>query len=99
MKTTNNDAPGAGRDGRIKAALADYPHVDAETLAELIHWFRKEASALDVGMIASDLRLSESYRRFKSDHPDRLKGADLFWVAVFVMAVGACILLLIWSAL
>jgi hypothetical protein len=99
MKTINNDAPGAGRDARIKAALADYPHVDAETLAELIHWFRNEASALDVGMIASDPRLSESYRRFKSDHLDRLKGADLFWVAFFVIGLGACIMLLIWIAL
>jgi len=98
MKTINDGTPGADGHARIEAALANYPDIDAEILAELIHWFHNEASALDVGLIASDPRLNKPYQQFKDDHLNRFSGIDLFWAAIFVMVAGGAILLMIWSA-
>jgi len=99
MDENSNGTTGADRRAHIESELARYPHVDAETLADLLHWFRKEASALDVGMIASDPKLSAAYQKFKADHIDRFRGADLFWAAVFIMVVVGSIGLMIWNGL
>jgi hypothetical protein len=99
MTTITNGAASTERRARIEAALAEYPHIDEQTLAELIHWFRKEASALEVGLIASDPRLAERYRLFKAAHLDRLRGADLLWAAVLVAILTVCMTALVWLAL
>lgn len=98
MNIMTHGATGADRRTRIETALADYPHVDRETLADLIHWFRKEASALDVGTIASNPRLSAPYESFKADHLDRLKGASLLWSSVIIAVVAMCLALILWSS-
>ena len=97
--TENHD--GVSREARreqMAQLLARYPGLDSDELAELLHWFRKEASALDEGLIASDEKLSAAYQSLKKDHLDRLNGADLFWL---VMLGGGAILtvaLIIWAA-
>lgn len=98
METNHEGAPVAGRRGRIITLLAQYPRLDSDDLAELLHWFRKEASALDVGLIASDPHLAVSYEGLKKDHLDQLTGADLFWVTILVGTGLAVLALLIWSA-
>jgi hypothetical protein len=80
----------------IERLLAVYPAVDHEETAVLIRWFRKKASALDVGLIASDPVLGKPYSQFKTDHLDRLSGADLVRAFVFVSILGAGLLSLIW---
>jgi hypothetical protein len=98
MTTIADGAARTERQARIQAALAEYPHVDEQTLAELVHWFRKEASALDAGLIASDPQLAEQYRLFKAMHLDRLKAADLLWMALAAAMVAACVALIVWRA-
>jgi hypothetical protein len=90
---------GATRRAHIEAVLADYPHVDPDETALLVNWFRKEASALDVGIIASDPLLSGPYRRFKADHLERIRGADLVGAFLFVSVAVVSFAAIIWMAL
>lgn len=99
MTENSNGTTGADRRAHIESELARYPYVDAQALADLLHWFRREASALDVGLIASDPKLSTAYQKLKADHLDRIRGADLLWAAVFIVVVVGIIGLLIWSGL
>lgn len=99
MENNHEGAPLAGRRDRIITLLAQYPKLDSDDLVDLLHWFRKEASALDVGLIASDPRLAVSYQGLKKDHLDQLTGADLLWVTILVGTGFAVLALLVWSAL
>ena len=85
------------RRAHIEAALSRYPHIEPDTLADLLHWFRDEASALDVGMLASDPRLTLPYQAFKADHLDRLNGANLFWITALSLAAGMLALWAFWD--
>lgn len=89
----------AARRARIEKLLAQYPHVEGNRLDELLHWFKKEASALDVALLASNERLAEPYRRFREDHLDPLRGKDVFRGILLLAAVGAVILFIAWRAL
>lgn len=59
---------------------------------------KKEASALDVGLISSDPNLRAPYEGLKKDHLDRLNGADLFWMVMLIGGVFVALALLIWSS-
>lgn len=85
----------ASRQARSRAILKYYPNVSEEELGELLHWFREEASPLEVGQIASDPDLAKPYQRLKTDHLDRLRGADLVRAAIVIMLLGAAIIALI----
>lgn len=87
------------RRNQIVTLLARYPVLDNDELADLLHWFKKEASALDVGLIASDPKLKAPYESLKKDHLDRLNGADLFWLVMLVGGAFLTLALLIWSSL
>lgn len=99
MENIMNGARSADRPAWVEDTLANYPYVDAKQIAELIRWFRKEASALDAGLIASDPLLAKPYRQFNADHLERLRGADLLRAAVFVMIASGAVLLIVWQAL
>jgi hypothetical protein len=84
------------RRGRAKAEriLARYPELDAAELAELLHWYRREASSMDVALLASNEGLRERYRRFRLDHVERFSwkeksvGAVLAAATVALIAMG-----------
>lgn len=78
--------------------LARYPALDSDELAELLRWFRKEASALDEGLIASDEKVSAAYRSFKNDHLSGLRGADLLSLVLLVGGATLTMALIIWAA-
>ena len=99
MTNNTTDATGVARRAQIEAALADYPHLSEDRIAAIKAWFQKEASALDVAMIASNERITESYRRFRADHIDRLTGRDIIRAILFATAVCAVIALILWRAL
>ena len=84
---------------RIMALLARYPGLDSDELADLLRWFRKEASARDAGLIASDPKLARPYADLKQEHLDRVNGADMFWVAMLVGGGVIALALLVWSIL
>lgn len=96
--TTNAERAGFGRT-QVESALAEYPDLSGERLDALVNWFRKEASALDVAMIASNERIADRYRRFREDHIDRLRPRDAIRAIVFAAAISAVIALILWRAL
>jgi len=96
MNNSQDSVALAARRMQIEAALADYPHVSKESLGGLIHWFRKEASALDVAMVASNEAIAESYNRFRADHIDRMTLQDVMKGLAFAAAVGLAVFFIIW---
>ncbi|WP_301751418.1 hypothetical protein [uncultured Erythrobacter sp.] len=98
MENNHEGAPATGRRDRIITLLAEYPSLESDDLEELLHWFRKEASALDVGLISSDPRLAVSYEVLKQDHLDRLTGSDLFWFTIVVGTGFVVLAMLVWPA-
>lgn len=96
MNQSQDSAGVSARRMQIEAALADYPHVSKDSLGGLLHWFRKEASALDVAMVASNEAIAEPYRRFRADHIDRMTAQDVMKGLLFAAAVGLVVLFIIW---
>ena len=89
MMTSYEGAPeGASRRARIEGMLADYPDISKEQLEELLVWFNKEASSLDVGMVASNEAISRGYRLFRAEHIDRFRRRDVGHAALFVATIG-----------
>lgn len=99
MTTIQDGADSADRRARIERVLADYPQLGDERIAELVHWFRKEASALDVAMVASNPDVAATYRQFRTDHLDRLSGNDILRGLLFASIISAIVLAIIWRAL
>ena len=83
---------------RIERLLAQYPALSERELAETIGWFEREASALDVALIASNERVSRGYSRFRAEHIDRFDLKDAVRAIVFVLVFGAAIAGVIWLA-
>lgn len=74
------NSPGANslaRRAHVEALLAAYPDVTSEELAMLVHWFKREASSLEVALIASIPELARGYARFRGEHIDRFTLVDL----------------------
>ena len=73
---------GAVRDERrasARALLARYPDLPNEQRDDLLRWFRKEASALDVALISMDQELSHQYGLLKREElgpVDKLIGPE-----------------------
>lgn len=99
MSQATTDAVGIDRRADIEAALAQYPHISEDRLDQLIAWFRKEASAHDVALVASNAAIAEPYRRFRADHIDPLTSMDIVRAVLFATAVGLLIVLILWRAL
>ena len=96
----DNGIGSAEQRARIEKMLAQYPDISPNHLAALITWFRKEASALDVALIASNEAIAQSYRRFRNDHIDPLTVKDLVNGFLVIASAAALIFIsLIWPAL
>jgi hypothetical protein len=87
---------GEGRADRARAEeLFDrYPRLDRLELAELLNWYRREASAMDVALIASDERLRGKFEAFHERHikpfnwKEKLVTAALGSAIIALLAVG-----------
>lgn len=95
---SESDTERARRRAAIERALARYPHLSPEGLAELTDYFHREASALDLGLIACNEDIREPYRRFRADHIDPLKPRDWLRGLAFAGAVAAVVLAMLWRA-
>jgi hypothetical protein len=93
-------APGEEDDARtrIEQLLARYPAISERELAALLRWFEREASALDVAVVASNERISSGYGRFKAEHIDRFDIWDMARAVLFLAIFGTVLLGVIWLA-
>lgn len=85
---------GSTRDDRracAKALLARYPDLPSDQRDDLLRWFRKEASALDVGLISMDDALAHQYATLKRDELDRFTVRHIFFMLVFWATIFATI--------
>jgi len=96
--TEHTEAHRARRRAHAEAALARYPDISPEILAELTTWFRREASALDVGLIASNEELAKPYRRFRAEQIDPLRPRDWVKGTLFALVVALAIIAILWRA-
>ena len=94
--TQVHGAPGAetrsvARRTHIETLLVRYPRLEPDELAELKAWFRREASPLEVGMMAAEPDLAQPYRHFAADHLEPLRLADYLRLSAFAGLVAALI--------
>lgn len=77
MKRRRNSINSVQRRLHIEATLAHYPHVTAVQLSDIISWFRREASAMEVASLASNPAIQPQYRQFRNQHIDRLSVGEI----------------------
>lgn len=65
-----------------------YPDLSQEEIAELLHYLRKEASAADVGVLASNTRIYPQYRRFVHDQRISRPGPIGWSVTILLCAIA-----------
>ncbi|MFC0204550.1 hypothetical protein [Novosphingobium soli] len=94
MPQDDTGAPHRGGRAHAAALMARYPHLTDTELDSLTHWFRREASALDVGLLASDPAVAAQYRAYSKAHRDRLTARDLLLGALLLALAAAAIALL-----
>jgi len=96
MKTESltDSATALARRTHIESLLETYPAVDGDELALLLRWFRKQASALDVAMLACNERIAPGYRQFRRDHIDRFSAADVVKGLAGAAAMVLCAVLI-----
>lgn len=92
MTIQENGGASAARRAHIETLLADYPDVTPDERNLLVRYFKHDANALDVGLIASNADVATGYRRFRGDHLDRFTARDVVkgfaGLAVMAMCVG-----------
>lgn len=79
---------------QIEAALAEYPHLPSDALGDVIDWFNREATAFEVGILASNSAIYDNYRRFRREHIDRLsipEIAGVIGLAALIVVAAASI--------
>ena len=96
--TETSPALRAERRAQIEETLRRYPHLSPESVEDLTRYFAREASALDVGLIASNEAIAAPYRRFRAEHIDPLKPRDWLFGSLFALAVVAVLAALMWRA-
>ncbi|MEO0030733.1 MAG: hypothetical protein RIS94_491 [Pseudomonadota bacterium] len=99
MNTLAESATALARRAHVEALLAAYPDVTTDERETLLRWFRREASAMDVGMLASDPSLARGYARFRAEHIDRFTWKDVLkgiTGGVVIVGIAALIMLRAW---
>jgi hypothetical protein len=82
------------RRARAERIVARYPQLERHELAELLHWYRREASAMDVALLASNESIREPYRAFRRDHVERFSLKEKLVGALLVAGAGGFIVAL-----
>ena len=97
-KNENDAAIGVARRAHIEALLASYPNVTDDELDTLKIWFKREASAFDVAMLASNAEIKSGYAQFRADHLDKITGRDILFGLVAALAVAGVVALIAYMA-
>jgi len=87
----NKHEPDPARAERRAAAermIRRYPDLTEEELAQLLHYMRKEASAMDCAVIASNEDLRQGYEQLCNDHYlNRLKPLEVALTIFFLLGL------------
>ena len=75
--TVSGALDGAEKRTYAETLIGAYPDISNEELELIVRWYRKEASALDIGLLAQNERIREGYERFRADHIDKFKPRDI----------------------
>lgn len=94
MNMTNAGVVADDQRAHIANLLSRYPDNTEAELAELGRWFKRSATALDIGILASDPATADAYRAYRAAHVDRFKPADLIRAAAFIAVVAAVFVLI-----
>lgn len=86
------------RRAHVEALLAAYPDVTPEERQLMVNWFRSEASALDVALVASNPAAERGYRLFRSENVDKFTVKDMGYALLFAAIIAAAVLLIAWRA-
>lgn len=78
---------GAVTHARIQALIGAYPDLTTDELAELLQWYRQDASSYDVAMLSARDDIRSGYNRFYKDHIERISPRS--W-----LVLAACCILL-----
>ncbi|MET0587657.1 MAG: hypothetical protein ABWZ75_03965 [Novosphingobium sp.] len=90
MKPKNNEtADRTVRRSAIERAIAHYPNIPDNELQDVLHYFRREASALERATIASNDAVYSQYRQLCTDH--YLERLRPFEIAIAVTSATALI--------
>lgn len=87
------------RRAHVEALLGAYPDVTPQECEIIVNWFRNDASALDVALVASNPAAERGYRRFRAEHIDRFTPKDMAKALGFALIVAMAVLLIAWRAL
>lgn len=87
------------RRAHVEALLAAYPDVTPEERQLMVNWFRSEASALDVALVASNPAAERGYRLFRSENVDKFTVKDMGYALLFAAIIAAAVLLIAWRAI
>lgn len=82
----------AARRKEIENMLRNYPEVEPATLAELLSWFRQDASSMDVAMLSTVDELKDAYRAFRKDHLDRNEKTEVILTVIGISSIAAILL-------
>ncbi|MGE8134226.1 hypothetical protein ACQKO5_11510 [Novosphingobium subterraneum] len=86
------------RRAHVEALLAAYPDVTPDERQLMVNWFRSEASALDVALVASNPAAERGYRLFRSENVDKFTVKDMGYALLFAAIIAAAVLLIAWRA-
>ncbi|WP_226019074.1 hypothetical protein [Novosphingobium sp. FKTRR1] len=96
--TLSDSAVALARRSHVESLLGAYPDVTPDELALLQRWFRSQASALDVAMVACNEQISAGYRQFRRDHIDRFTWSDVAKGFAGAAVLVLCVVLILLRA-
>lgn len=99
MPTSNTAHAADARRAHVEALLSAYPDVTPEEHGLIVNWFRRDATALDVALVASNPAAERGYRAFRAEHVDRFTPKDMVRALAIAAAIGLVVLLIAWRAL
>jgi len=99
MSRTNTAQAADARRAHVEALLSAYPDVTPEEHGLIVTWFRRDATALDVALVASNPAAERGYRAFRAEHVDRFTPRDMARALAIAAAIAVVVLLIAWRAL
>jgi len=96
MATQELGAAGAEERAYIATLLSRYPNLSPDQMEELHFWFKRGATALDLGILAGDPNIATQYRAYRAEHYDRITLKDYLRVLAVVAVVVAVVGVIAW---